>query len=156
MDVGCGSGYPIASYLSQHGLVVTGIDASRELLKIAKQKFSNLQWIYGDMRTISHNKKYDAVIAWDSFFHLPKVDQELMFLRFANWLKNKGQLLFTTGDAESEIINSEMLGQVFSFYSLEPKVYKKLLEKQHFKMLLCEKDQDEEPHLVWIAEYNKL
>src|SRR5476651_1556248 len=37
LDVGCGSGYPIASYLIEHGLQVTGIDASKKLLKIAKK-----------------------------------------------------------------------------------------------------------------------
>lgn len=38
LDVGCGSGYPIASYLIEHGFEVTGIDGSKELLKIAETK----------------------------------------------------------------------------------------------------------------------
>ena len=35
LDVGCGSGYPIAAYLIEQGFQVTGIDGSIELLNIA-------------------------------------------------------------------------------------------------------------------------
>lgn len=38
LDVGCGSGYPIASYLIEKGFQVTGIDGSKKLLEIAKEK----------------------------------------------------------------------------------------------------------------------
>ena len=36
LDVGCGSGIPIARYLINQGFKVTGIDGSRELLSIAQ------------------------------------------------------------------------------------------------------------------------
>lgn len=39
LDVGCGSGVPIAEYLAQHEFSVTGVDGSKELVKIAKKMF---------------------------------------------------------------------------------------------------------------------
>src|SRR5688572_28698492 len=70
LDVGCGSGYPIASYLLQRGFQVTGVDGSNELLKIARKNLSNMQCILGDMRTVELAQKYDAIIEWWALMHL--------------------------------------------------------------------------------------
>lgn len=150
LDLGCGSGHPIASYLIEKKFSVTGIDVSKELLKVAQQNFPDMNFIYGDMRTITIKNKYDAVIAWDSFFHLPKDDQINMFSRFASWLKKGGILVFTSGDADGELLHEDMFGMTFSFYSLSPASYQDLLEKQGFTILLQEKDQEQ--HMVWIAK----
>ncbi len=150
LDVGCGSGFPIASYLIKQGLQVTGVDASKELLAIAKVKCPDMQQIYGDVRHIAINEKYDGVIEWWCLFHLPKEDHQRMISRFAHWLKLDGILEFTTGDREYAASDSNMLGQELSFYSLNPADYEKYLKKSGFKILLCESDQEQ--HLVWIAK----
>lgn len=127
LDVGCGSGKPIASYLIKHHYQVTGLDASEKLIKIAKEKHPTMSFLHGDMRSIDIKSEYDAVIAWDSFFHLPQKDQPEMIERFASWIKEKGLLVFTTGDKEGEILNANMLGEQFSYYSLDPTDYASLL-----------------------------
>ncbi len=151
LDIGCGSGFPIASYLLQHEFQITGIDGSKELLKIAKIKYPPMKTVCGDIRTLELNEKFDAVVEWWCLFHIPQQDHEKMILRFANWLKPNGILEFTTGDQEYEGKNSNMLNQELSFYSLDPKQYEKYLHNAGFKILLCESDQDQ--HLVWIAKY---
>ena len=35
LDIGCGTGYPIAKYLSEQGFAVTGIDISENMIKEA-------------------------------------------------------------------------------------------------------------------------
>ena len=47
LDIGCGSGYPIAAYLIEHGFQVTGVDGSKELLNIAQIKCPTLHTICG-------------------------------------------------------------------------------------------------------------
>ncbi len=37
LDIGCGTGYPIALYLSKQGFQVTGIDISEEMIKQAQK-----------------------------------------------------------------------------------------------------------------------
>lgn len=151
LDIGCGSGYPIASYIIEHGAKVTGIDASKKLLEVAKIKCPSMETIYGDIRTVELNGKYDGVLEWWCLFHIPKQDHEKMIDRFASWLKPGGVLEFTTGDHEYEEKSSAMLNQELCFYSHEPSVYEKALKKNGFKILLRENDQ--EGHLVWIAQY---
>jgi 2-polyprenyl-3-methyl-5-hydroxy-6-metoxy-1,4-benzoquinol methylase len=150
LDVGCGSGHPIAAYFIEHGFAVTGIDGSKELLKIAKVKCPKLHTIYGDIRTVAINAKYDAVLEWWCLFHVPKNDHEKMLARFSQWLKPGGFLEFTSGDTEYEHKSSDMLNQELAFYSLAPELYEKYLKGNGFKLLLRENDQ--EHHTVWLAQ----
>lgn len=150
LDVGCGSGHPIASYLIENGLQVTGLDSSKELLNIASKKCPKMKRIYGDIRTVAIEEKYDGIMEWWCLFHIPKPDHGKMITRFAQWLKIGGILEFTTGDHEYEAKSSDMLDQELAFYSLDPLLYEKYLKENGFKILLRESDQ--ETHLVWIAK----
>ena len=78
LDVGCGSGFPIASYLIERGFQVTGVDSSKELLKIAEKKCPLMRTILGDIRSITINQKFDAIVEWWCLFHLPKEDHAKM------------------------------------------------------------------------------
>jgi 2-polyprenyl-3-methyl-5-hydroxy-6-metoxy-1,4-benzoquinol methylase len=151
LDVGCGSGYPIASYLIEHGLQVTGIDASKKLLKIAKKNCPTMTCVYGDIRYISLDSKYDGIVEWWCLFHLPKADHPKMIARFASWLKYGGILEFSTCESECEEKSSDMLDQELCFYSLDAKDYEKHLKANGFKILLRENHQEQQ--LVWIAKY---
>jgi cyclopropane fatty-acyl-phospholipid synthase-like methyltransferase len=149
LDVGCGSGYPIASYLIDRGFQVTGVDSSKELLKIAETKCPKMKAVFGDIRTVTITQQFDAIIEWWCLFHIPKEDQAKMIARFASWIKSGGYLEFTSGDSEFHLTDSAMLNQELNFYGVNPEEYEKLLSKNGFKLLLKENDQDQ--HLVWIA-----
>lgn len=122
VDIGCGSGYPIAAYLIEKGFQVTGVDGSQELLNIAKIKCPKLHTVYGDIRTVTLNNKYDGLLEWWYLFHIPKQDHAKMISRFASWIKPGGFLEFTTGDEDYEDTSSDMLNQELSFYSLDPPI----------------------------------
>lgn len=154
LDIGCGSGFPIAKYFMDKNFEVTGIDGSEKLLAIARSKYPKLRALHGDIRTIELNSSFDAIVEWWCLFHLPKKDHELMIERFASWLKPGGLLQFTTGDDEFEGSNSKMLNQELHFYSLAPAQYEKILKQQGFKILL--KEMDQPGHLVWIAQYKSV
>ena len=79
LDLGCGSGVPIARYLSEKGCAITGVDSSEVMLEMAQQnfpieKYPNHRWLLSDMRNIQLNDNtesaFDVILAWDSFFHL--------------------------------------------------------------------------------------
>ena len=150
LDLGCGSGFPIASYLIEHGFKLTGVDASAELLKIAKINCPTMECIYGDLRDVELDKQYDAIIEWWALFHILKEDHAKIIERFASWLKPGGILEFTTGDHEYAASSSEMLNQELDFYSHSPEFYEQNLKENGFEILLRENDQ--ETHLVWIAK----
>lgn len=62
-DLGCGTGESLA-WLSQHSYIVSGIDESLEMLKVARQALGeNVQLTQGDFRTIDSIKEQDMVLA---------------------------------------------------------------------------------------------
>lgn len=68
LDIGCGSGFPIANYFIEKNFSVTGIDGSQELLNIAKKKCPKMRGLYGDVRTIEFNETVDAIVEWWCLF----------------------------------------------------------------------------------------
>jgi SAM-dependent methyltransferase len=152
LDLGCGSGEPIAQYFIERGLRVTGVDTSSAMLTMCRDRFPNETWLEGDMRKVELPLVFDAVIAWDSFFHLPPDDQRLMFPRFASWLNPAGVLLFTSGPEEGEAIG-EMYGNALYHASLSPEEYWTLLTANRFEVSShAVNDLKCGGHTVWLAK----
>lgn len=151
LDIGCGIGKPIAEYLYSKGFAITGIDGSENMIQKAKELQPNCKWTVADMRTLSLNQKFDAVIAWDSFFHLIHDEQRMMFDIFHKHLKLGGMLMFTSGPREGEAIG-EMNGYELYHSSLSAKEYSEILNAKGFQVI---DHQVEDPecggHTVWIA-----
>ena len=153
LDLGCGTGEPIAQYFIDHGYQVTGVDASSKMLQYAQQRYPDHTWLLTDMRHCELNTTFNAIIAWDSFFHLPKQDQCNMFRIFAKHSKKNTRLLFTAGPRDGEVV-SKMDGERFYHASLDESEYADLLLKNGFKMLLFNKeDPNCNEHTVCLAEY---
>lgn len=133
LDLGCGSGFPIADYFLRYGLHVTGIDVASAMIQIASEKFPQGEWLVADMKTLSLGRKFSAIIAWDSFFHLGFVEQENMFPLFRNHLSNRGVLVFTSGPERGEAIG-DMNGNPLFHASLSPDEYRSLLDRNGFEV----------------------
>ena len=113
LDLGCGSGKPIAQYCIELGYIVTGVDSSEVMLELAQQNFPldfypKNQWIHADMRKVELKQKFQGILAWDSFFHLTQDDQKMMFQQFETFAEHGAVLMFTSGP-----VNSEAVGDLF-------------------------------------------
>src|ERR1700741_34069 len=49
LDLGCGTGQPVAKYLVEKGFRVTGVDESHKMLEIAKREVPEAEFIHSDM-----------------------------------------------------------------------------------------------------------
>ena len=151
LDFGCGTGMPIANYLLSQGLYVTGVDASNKMLTIARQQLPNTEFIQCDMRQLTMTKKFDAIIAWHSFFHLPYEDQPGMFEVFKRNLNPNGLLLFTSGQTREEAWGTNG-GQQLFHASLDTQEYQCLLKKHNFEVLTHKADDETCGNAtVWLA-----
>ena len=70
LDLGCGSGEPIARYFIERGSEVTGVDSSSSFVGICRSRFPCQDWLIADMRVLSLGRRYDGILAWNSLFHL--------------------------------------------------------------------------------------
>nr|WP_121269785.1 class I SAM-dependent methyltransferase [Pedobacter schmidteae] len=156
LDIGCGTGMPILNYLQTQGLKVVGVDASFKMLDIAIQNFPATRFVLADMRYLALKEQFDAVIAWDSFFHLQTADQPVMFEIFKKHLKPKGILLFTSGTEHGEAWGMNG-GENLFHASLSTEAYAALLEENGFKVL---KHKVNDPNCgnatVWMAQLKEL
>jgi SAM-dependent methyltransferase len=134
LDLGCGAGRPIAEYLLDRGCVVTGVDASRQMIELFARVVPRAIALHADMRTLRLSETFDLVIAWDSFFHLSPHDQRAMFPVFADHTAPGGVLLLTTGPSAGEVIGR--IGESDLYHaSLDPEEYRMLLTEHGFEEL---------------------
>ena len=153
LDVGCGSGEPIARYFVQKGYRVTGIDAVNEMLEMCRARFPEMTWRQADMRHLDIPERFEIVIAWDSFFHLGPDDQRRMFETFRRHTAPGGVLIFTSGLTEGEAIGGDLFGDKLYHASLDTQEYARSLEQRGYRVVLHRiQDPDCGGHTVWIAQ----
>ena len=131
LDVGCGSGDPIARFLTETGCAVTGVDSAPAMIGRGQAQFPGHTWQVGDMRSLDLNAAFDGLVAWDSFFHLCPADQKLMFPLFRKHASPRAALIFTSGASHGEAIGSYR-GETLYHASLNPEEYRALLAENGF------------------------
>lgn len=152
LDIGCGMGEPIARYLIEAGVPVTGIDSSSSMINMCRARFPDHEWIVGDMRTVPLDRQFDGVLAWDSFFHLTMSDQRAMFPRFAAHARTGAPLMFNAGRSEGSAIGSYQ-GEPLYHASLDPEEYRQMLASNGFEVLdYKEEDPDCGGRWIWMAK----
>ncbi len=134
LDIGCGTGDPIARYLLGRGFALTGIDSSPSLIAMAAERLPAAEWIVADMRSLDLYRRFDGLIAWHSFFHLTPDDQRVMFPRFAGHAAPGATLMFTGGPQHGEAIGA-WRGEPLYHGSLDPAEYRDLLDDNGFDLL---------------------
>jgi SAM-dependent methyltransferase len=152
LDLGCGTGEPIARYLIEAGYDLTGVDPAPSMLAMCRLRFPASTWIEADMRALALPRRFDAIIAWDSFFHLDQDEQRAMFPIFRHHIAPHGALLFTSGPRAGVSI-SEMYGEKLFHASLDADEYRALLAAAGFRVVRhAVEDPDCGGHTVWLAQ----
>jgi 2-polyprenyl-3-methyl-5-hydroxy-6-metoxy-1,4-benzoquinol methylase len=154
LDVGCGTGEPIARFLLEKGYQLTGIDASKKMIDLCKKRFPEGKWLLADMRALDLQEQFHVVIAWHSFFHLPHDDQRTTLKLLATFVSQNGLLIFTTGPEYDEVW-SDNGGHDLYHASLSSKEYEQILTDSDFKVLTHKvRDPECGDATVWVAQKN--
>lgn len=92
LDVACGTGVLFPFYLKRDVALVTGVDISGEMTKIARSKLgdSRIKVICGDIESLCVTEQYDCCVVYNAFPHFP--EPERLIKRLAAWLKPNGRL----------------------------------------------------------------
>lgn len=155
LDIGCGSGQPIARFLLERRFDVFGVDSSPALIAKCRSRFPDAEWQVADMRTMSLDREFHGLIAWDSFFHLKHEDQRAMFPVFRRHALPGAPLLFTSGPGHGEAIGSYQ-GEPLYHASLSTDEYKDLLGSNGFDLIAhVAEDPGCGQHTVWLARRSR-
>lgn len=140
LDVGCGSGRPVAAYLLERGFRVVGVDSSARMLERARLAAPGAEFLRADMLEMEPGGEFAAAVMWDSLFHVPRARHREVFRKLHKLLAPAGRLLLSAGGSGAEGFTSEMFGQTFFYSGFEPAETVALLGAEGFEVELCEVD----------------
>jgi hypothetical protein len=120
--------------MAQRGLLVTGVDSSPTMISLCRSRLPDHEWIVADMRELSLGRRFDGILAWDSFFHLGHDDQRRMFAVFAQHASANALLMFNAGPQHGEGIGNYR-GDPLYHASLAPDEYEVLINRFGFEVI---------------------
>ncbi len=138
LDLGCGSGRPLAEHVLARGHRVVGYDQSAALLAIARRRFPQATWRQGGLETLELEGVYDGAICWDALFHVERTHHHAIIATVARHLARDGRLMLTVGGSAHPAFVDTMFGEEFFYDSLPPEQVVELLEALGFEPLLTE------------------
>ncbi|MFO0993161.1 MAG: class I SAM-dependent methyltransferase [Hyphomicrobiales bacterium] len=152
LDTGCGSGKPIAEFMTVRGFAVTGVDSSPTMIALCRERLPEHRWIIADMRKLALGETFDGVLAWDSFFHLDTPDQRLMFEVFGRHASKAAILMFNAGPVAGEAVGAYR-GDPLFHASLAAEEYQSLLSRHGFKTIdHAVNDPEAGGRTVWLCK----
>jgi cyclopropane fatty-acyl-phospholipid synthase-like methyltransferase len=152
LDLGCGTGKPIAKYVVEKGFRLVAVDQSEKMLEIARKVVPEAEFIHSDMINAQLADGFGAAIAWDSIFHVERKHHSGIFHKLAKSLEPGGRLLLSVGGSGADDFTSEMFGHTFFYSGHEPEVTRKLLEADGFEIEVWEVDDpSSRGHIAVIA-----
>lgn len=151
LDLGCGTGDPIARWFMAEGFAVTGVDFSEAMLAMALERWPDGDWRKADMRDFELDQKFDGVIAWNSFFHLTADEQKSCITRITRHLRSGGMLMLTVGPRAGE--ESGTVGEERVYHaSLSPAGYAVCLEENGLQLTgFLAEDPETHSHTILMA-----
>lgn len=153
LDLGCGPGRPIATYLAERRCAMTGVDGAEAMCRLYAAALPAANVHRADMRGLDLGERFDILLAWDSLFHLTPADQRAMFPTLAAHARPRAVLLFTSGP---EALEGKGMAAGAAVYhaSLSPEGYRAALTEAGFEVLdFRPNDPDCDYHSVWMARF---
>jgi ubiquinone/menaquinone biosynthesis C-methylase UbiE len=111
LDLGCGSGVPVARALATAGHRVVGVDISDVQIRRARERVPQAEFIRADATTVDFPAdSFDAVVSFYALIHIPLVEQFPLLAKVARWLRPGGWFVGTTGHHAWTGIDENWLG----------------------------------------------
>lgn len=112
LDVGCGSSGRIIGLLLEAGYEAEGLDFSPGMIALARERHPDVTFYPADIVTWTFPRRYSFISAWDSVWHVPLAEQELVLRKLCAGLTSGGILIYSTGGVdEPEEVTNPFLGQ---------------------------------------------
>lgn len=135
LDLGCGTGDPIAAYFIDAGFTLVGIDYAESMIALARNRYPQAEWHVQDIRQLDLNGRFDGLYSWDGFFHLSTDEQRTALPDLAQRISDGGAMLLTVGTGEGEVTGT-VGGETVYHASLSEAEYRDILEQAGFRQII--------------------
>ncbi|MGV2828368.1 class I SAM-dependent DNA methyltransferase [Myxosarcina sp. GI1(2024)] len=127
LDLGCGTGFPIAVGIFDRSSYYMGVDSSGKMVDEFKKNVPGADCALGSMSSLSYpDDKFDLAFSFGSIFHLTPKEQKKLFTAVAKSVRIGGILVFTTGESEG-YGTGKVCGEVIEHWSLGKSNYIQVL-----------------------------
>lgn len=141
MDVGCGSGFPIAEALVEDQFQVFGIDASPTLIAEFRENLPQADAVCeAAQESAFFQRRFDGAVSIGFLFLLDREDQSKVLRRVAEALVPGGRVLFSAPLKPCEWKDS-ITGR--RSRSLGEREYERLLNRDGLDLVTCHVDEGE-------------
>jgi SAM-dependent methyltransferase len=146
IDIGCGAGRDTRFFL-ENGYQYIGIDASKEMLKVAQRLNPDAEFLQMDMFNLDFPpKSFDGFVAIASILHISKKNAVQVFENIRKIVKKDGIGLILVREGDGEIVEKD--GRFFSLY--RENEFLGMLKKSDYEILAhCKRDSAGSMHLEW-------
>ena len=175
LDVGSGTGTPVARTIASHGHHITGIDIAPSMIALSRAAVPSGTFEVANMLEYVPKEPLNAVINSLSLFQLSRAEMEVMCAKWATWLIPGGVVCICTIPAESVNPGREMydkdglcarglqfrfMGQNIELMLMTKEGWKVMLERAGFEIVFTEEDlfvppeeakSDDEMHYYIVA-----
>lgn len=138
LDLGCGTGTPVAAAILAQGHRVLGVDQAAAMLAHARREFPKQRWIEARLENYACAEPYQGALLWDSLFHLERRWHATLLARVIAGLPQGGRLMLTAGGSANEAFVDTMFDQPFFYDSHPPEVLRGLLQDLGVRILVDE------------------
>lgn len=147
LDLGCGTG-DLAKTLYDHGVEVTGVDTSENMVMQARSKYPAIRFIVQDARALEYTNEFDAVFS-NAVLHWIKPPKQALHCIYKS-LKQGGRFVAEFGgNGNVQTITDEIIHQVkkegsdykreqFPWYYPSIGKYSSLMEEVGFRVTFAE------------------
>tara|TARA_R110002126_G_scaffold81030_1_gene200055 strand:- start:23 stop:766 length:744 start_codon:yes stop_codon:yes gene_type:complete len=123
-DFACGTGYG-SVLISDKASKVIGADIDEEVITAIKERYkekTNITFLNENLLNLKFDELFDTIISFETIEHFAEEDIKLLLKIFAKFLKENGQLIFSTPYKQERSEGAIKLGFHLTFYIDENKI----------------------------------
>lgn len=160
LELGCGPGDPTTKSLSQR-FAVTANDISEGCLALARKNAPNAKFVLSDMTELEFPAdRFDAVVAYYAFHHVPRDRYEPLINNISRWLKSGGLFMaaFYPYDVDN-LVTDDWHGSTMYWSSFEEEPTLQLIANAEFEIVEQSKESaiedGKETTFLWVLARRK-
>jgi SAM-dependent methyltransferase len=156
LDLGCGAGVPVARELAARFTVI-GVDLSPRSIALARRNVPAATFLQADMTALAFPaESYDAVLAFYSIIHVPRIEHPALLRTITSWLRPGGLFIAALGaSASDDWYDADWLGAPMYWSHFDGATTLRLIETAGLRLLQSEErteDEDGTPAtFLWVV-----
>jgi SAM-dependent methyltransferase len=136
VDLGCGSGVPVARYFATRGYEVEGYDISPHMLELARREVPGATFHEARIEEVDFAPEtVDLVVSFFAIIHVRREEHAALFKRIATWLRPGGAALLSLGSGDNpDDYEAEWHGAPMAWSHFDADTNLRLLREAGFKI----------------------